>query len=157
MAERLPPASGPAAEAAVKVAELLLRVAGLELEPKVYEGDERLEIDLTGADIDWCFADDGDVVMAIEHLLPRMVRSLCGESVAFRVDCDNFHEIREERLRVLAQRMAEDVKKSGRPRTLEPMNPADRRVVHIILADDPAVETESAGDGFFKRVTIRPV
>ena len=156
MAERLSPASGPAAEAAVKVAELLLRVAGLELEPKVYEGDGRLEIDLTGADVDWCFADDGDVVMAIEHLLPRMVRSLCGESVAFRVDCDNFHEIREERLRVLAQRMAEDVKKSGRPRILEPMNPADRRVVHITLADDPAVETESAGDGFFKRVTIRP-
>jgi predicted RNA-binding protein Jag len=37
------------------------------------------------------------------------------------------------------------------------MNPSDRLIVHITLADDPAVETESEGDGYFKRVTIRPV
>jgi spoIIIJ-associated protein len=157
LAERLPLASGPAAEAAARMAELLLRVAALDLVPTVYQGEERLEIDLTGADVDWCFADDGELVMAIEHLLPRMIRSVCGVSTPVRVDCDNFHEIREERLRTLAQRVAEDVRLRGRPRILEPMNPADRRVIHVTLADDPAVETESAGDGYFKRVTIRPM
>ena len=78
----------------------------------------------SGEDVDWCFADDGEILMAIEHLLPRMIRSLSGgEATAVRVDCDNFHEIREERLRSLAQRVAEEVRKRGKPRVLEPMNP----------------------------------
>jgi len=156
VSERFPAAAGPLAEAAAKAATLLVRIAGLELAPQIFQGEERLEVDLSGADVDWCFADDGEFVMAVEHLLPRMIRSLCGEAMAVRVDCDNFHEIREERLRSLAQRMAEDVRRRGRPRILEPMNPADRRIIHVTLADDPGVETESEGDGYFKRVTIRP-
>jgi spoIIIJ-associated protein len=156
VSERFPAAEGPLAEAAAKATALLIRVAGLDLAPQVYQGEERLEVDLSGRDVDWCFADDGEFVMAVEHLLPRLIRSLCGEAVAVRVDCDNFHEIREERLRSLAQRAAEDVRRRGRPRILEPMNPADRRIIHVTLADDPGVETESEGDGYFKRVAIRP-
>jgi spoIIIJ-associated protein len=156
LSERFPEASGPQAEAAKKATELLLRVAGLELEARVLLGEERLEIDLAGEDVDWCFADDGEVLNAVEHLLPRMIRSLSGETVPVRVDCDNFHDIREERLRSLAQKVAEEVRRLQRPRTLEPMNPADRRIIHVTLADDPNVETESDGDGYFKRVTVRP-
>ena len=154
--DRYPAASGPAAEAAAKASELLIRLAGLDLVPQVFQGEERLEIDLSGHDVDWCFADDGEFINAVEHLLPRMIRTLSGETVPVRVDCDNFHEIREERLRSLAQRVAEEVRRKGRPRVLEPMNPADRRIIHVTLADDPGVATESEGDGYFKRVAIRP-
>lgn len=156
VSERFPPAEGPQAEAAAKAAALVLRITGLDLTPRVLQGEDRLEVDLAGEDVDWCFADDGEIVMAIEHLLPRMIRSLSGEPALVRVDCDNFQEIREERLRSLAQRMAEEVRRFGKPRTLEPMNPADRRIIHVTLADDPHVVTESEGDGYFKRVMIRP-
>ena len=156
-AERFPPAEGPQAEAAAKGAELLLRVSGLELSPRVLQGEDRLEVDLTGPDVDWCFADDGELVLAIEHLLPRLIRTMGGEPTLVRVDCDNFQEIREERLRSLAQRVAEEVRRRGKPRVLEPMNPADRRIIHVTLADDPAVVTESEGDGYFKRVAVKPV
>ena len=156
VSERFPPAEGPQAEAAAKATELLLRIAGLDLAPRVLQGEDRLEVDLAGEDVDWCFADDGELVLAIEHLLPRLIRSLSGEPALVRVDCDNFQEIREERLRSLAQRMAEEVRRFGKPRTLEPMNPADRRIIHVTLADDPHVVTESEGDGYFKRVMIRP-
>jgi spoIIIJ-associated protein len=154
--ERYPTAEGPRAEAAAKGMDLLLRVAGLDLAPRIYQGEERLEIELVGADTDWCFADDGELLMAIEHLLPRIIRSLSGEAVLCRVDCDNFHEIREERLRSLAQKVADEVRQRGRSRTLVPMNPADRRIIHVTLADDPAVVTESEGEGYFKRITVRP-
>jgi len=154
--ERFPAAAGPMAEAAAKGVELLLRIAGLELTPRILQGEDRLEVDLSGPDVDWCFADDGEFVLAVEHLLPRLIRSLCGEMTLVRVDCDNFQEIREERLRSLAQQVAEEVRRRGKPRTLEPMNPADRRIVHITLADDPGVATESEGDGYFKRITVRP-
>jgi predicted RNA-binding protein Jag len=156
VSERYPQAEGPQAEAAAKGVALLLRVAGLDLTPRIYRGEERLEIDLVGGDSDWCFADDGELLMALEHLLPRIIRSISGEAVLCRVDCDNFHEIREERLRSLAQKVADEVRQKGRPRTLVPMNPADRRIIHVTLADDPAVVTESEGDGYFKRITVRP-
>jgi len=154
--ERFPEAAGPQAEAAAKGMELLLRIAGLSLQPRILQGEDRLEVDLSGEDVDWCFADDGEFVVSVEHLLPRIIRSLSGEAPLVRVDCDNFQEIREERLRSLAQRVAEEVRRKGRPYTLEPMNPADRRIVHMTLADDPGVVSESSGDGYFKRVTIRP-
>jgi len=157
ISERYPEATGPMGEAAMKAANLLVRLAGLDLKPRVFQGEERLEVDLAGEDVEWCFADDGEILMAIEHLLPRMVRSLSGgETTAVRVDCDNFHEIREERLRSLAQRVAEEVRKRGKPRVLEPMNPGDRRIIHTTLADDPNVVTESEGDGYFKRIMVRP-
>lgn len=157
LAERYPAAEGPIAEAAAKAAGLLVRIAGLDLTPRVFQGEERLEVDLAGDDVDWCFADDGEFLMAVEHLLPRMIRSLSGgETAVVRVDCDNFHEIREERLRSLAQRVAEEVRRRGKPRILEPMNPADRRIIHTTLADDPNVMTESEGDGYFKRIMVRP-
>jgi predicted RNA-binding protein Jag len=156
VAERYPRAEGPQAEAAAQGVELVLRIAGLDLTPRIYRSEERLEIDLVGGDTDWCFADDGELLMAIEHLLPRIIRSLSGEAVLCRVDCDNFHEIREERLRSLAQKVADEVRQKGRPRTLVPMNPADRRIIHVTLADDPAVATESEGDGYFKRITVKP-
>jgi spoIIIJ-associated protein len=156
VSERYPVATGPVAEAAAKSVELLVRIAGLELKAQVFQGEERLEVDLSGEDVDWCFADDGELIQAVEHLLPRMIRSLAGEAVPVRVDCDNFHEIREERLRSLAQRVAEDVRRRGKPRILEPMNPGDRRIIHVTLADDPGVVTESEGDGYFKRIMVRP-
>ncbi|MDH4066660.1 MAG: single-stranded DNA-binding protein, partial [Acidobacteriota bacterium] len=91
-----------------------------------------------------------------QHLLPRMIRGLTGGSVACQVDSDNFHEVRAEQLRVMAQDAAAEVRRSRRMQTLEPMSPDERRIVHLTLADDPAVETESHGTGLFKRVTVRP-
>jgi predicted RNA-binding protein Jag len=154
--ERFPPATGAQAEAARKGIDLLLAVAGLDLSSHIHQGEDRLEVELSGPGSERCFDDEGELLMSIEHLLTRVIRSLSGETVPCRVDCDNFHEIREEQLRTLAQRAAEEVRRRGRPRTLEPMNPADRRVIHMTLADDPHVATESDGEGYFKRITIRP-
>jgi spoIIIJ-associated protein len=155
--ERFPVAEGPAAEAAQKGITLLLEVSGLDLGARVLrDEEERLVVELSGKDADRCFEDEGEILLAFEHLLPRIIRTLSGESVLCRVDCENFHEIREEQLRTLAQRIAGEVRLRQRSRTLEPMNPADRRVVHMTLADDPNVVTESEGEGYFKRVTIRP-
>jgi predicted RNA-binding protein Jag len=156
ISERFPIAEGLAAATAREEAARLLSIAGARLEAKVFQGDEELLVDLVGPDADICFKDSGELLHSLEHLLPRLIRSRTGETVACRVDCDNFHEIREEQLRSLAQRVAADVVRGGAPKILEPMNPADRRAVHMALADDATVMTESEGDGYFKRVVVRP-
>ncbi len=149
-------AEGPAAMVAQSGAEGLLRLAALDLSATVYQGDEHLEIDLTGADQDQVTRRRGEVLAALQQLVPSMVRSETGDRVFCRVDCDGFREIHEERLRDLAQRVAGKVDRSGRAQVLESMNPAERRIIHMTLNDDPAVSTESLGKGYFKRVRISP-
>lgn len=156
ISERFPAAEGLAATTAREEAARLLGIAGARLEARVFQGDGELLVDLVGPDVDICFKDSGELLHSLEHLLPRLIRNRVGETVACRVDCDNFHEIREEQLRSLAQRVAVEVVRGGAPKILEPMNPADRRAVHMALADDATVLTESEGDGYFKRVMVRP-
>ena len=72
------------------------------------------------------------------------------------IDCQDFHEIRQEKLRSMAQDVAADVRRRQQPRMLEPMSPEERRIIHLTLVDDPEVITESQGSGFFKRVRIEP-
>jgi spoIIIJ-associated protein len=140
-------------ELAVEVAADL---TGLELEGIVEQVDDVYEVELEGPDADLLLEDDGEAVRAIEHLLPRLVRGLLGYGLPCTVDCEGFQESRDEELREIAEEAAEDVRERGRSRLLEPMNPADRRVVHLTLADDPDVETESEGDGYMKRVRVLP-
>ncbi len=148
--------SGDRTEAAEEAIRRLLALGGLDLGCEVKEGDEGLEVELRGDDEDLLLDDRGRILMSIQHLLPRLMRGLTGESVPCAVDSDNFHEIRAEQLRHLAQRVAGEVRDSERSQILEPMAPDERRIVHLTLADDPAVETVSQGNGLFKRVQVRP-
>lgn len=150
-------AEGDVAEAAADCAVALARLADLDLEIEVLQGDEQLEVELTGEDREILVRDDGRVLLAIQHLLPRMMQATLGEMVPCRVDSEGFREDRVASLERLARKTAAEVARRNRPRTLRPMNPADRRTVHLALKDDEDVVTESSGEGFYKRVTIRPV
>ncbi len=162
LAEAPPPAKaryreaqGEEAEAAKEALDRILKLAGLVVESEILQADEHLQIELRGADQDLLLRDRGRLLLAIQHLLPRAIRGLIGRSVVCKVDSDNYHDIREERLRDMAQRAADEVRDGGRPKTLEPMSPDERRIVHLTLADYPGVETESHGSGLFKRVMVR--
>ena len=144
-------------EAAGEALEAIFDVADLELDYEVAPGEERLEIELSGPDRDMVLEDRGSVLLAIQHLMPRLIRGLCGRTAPCRVDCDDFHARNERELEALALRIATEVKDRQEARTLHPMNPAERRIVHLALAEDAEVETESRGKGFFKRVAIEPV
>ncbi len=146
-----------ATEAAEEALRRVFRLGKVELSAQVTTGESGLEVELSGPDEDKLFEDRGRLLLAFQHLLPRMVRGLTGASVSCRVDSDNFHEVRAEQLRMLAQDAAAEVRREHRMQTLEPMSPDERRIVHLTLAEDPAVETESHGTGLFKRVAVRPV
>jgi spoIIIJ-associated protein len=155
--EKFPAAEGTVALAAEKSVRLTLELLGAEAEIDVRQGEGQLEIELITDEKELILEDDGRVLGAIQHLVPRLTRGFIGEGVACRVDCDQFLQIHEERLRDLAQRSADEAKRRGRPWVLKPMSPEERRVVHLALADDSAVRTQSIGDGFFKRVRITPL
>ncbi|MEM7050200.1 MAG: R3H domain-containing nucleic acid-binding protein [Acidobacteriota bacterium] len=149
-------ASGRLAKAADHALTPILDVAGLEVEIAIFQERDRLEIDLSGRDEDLLLAEKGELLLSIEHLLPRVIRGVAGETTAVRVDCANFHSAREDELRSMALRLADEVRESGRPRSTPPLGPGDRRVVHLAVVDDEDVSTASEGSGFHKKVKIRP-
>lgn len=133
----------------------LLDLADLEVSAEIVLAGERLEIEIEGVDEELLVEDEGQVLLALQHLLPRVMYGQLGRIVPCRLDSRGYQDKKEARLRGLARRVAEEVVDRGGTRTLRPMNPADRRIVHMALADDPDVETESQGNGYFKRVSIR--
>lgn len=70
------------------------------------------------------------------------------------IDSENYRMRHEEQLVKLAYRSAEQVRRSGRSRLLEPMNPFERRLIHTALNDMEGITTKSEGDGLFKQVRI---
>lgn len=146
------------AESAREAIEQLLEFVDLgDLAVEIREGEDRLEIELSGEGQERLLEDRGALLLAVEHLVPRLLRGILGRSAPCRVDCAEFHLEREQRLEDLATEAAEEARRRQRPRTLAPMSPEERRIVHLMLADDPDIRTESQGRGFFKRVTVSPV
>ena len=86
-----------------------------------------------------------------------MVRKQSGEEVRVALDVENYRQRQEMRLRDMAGKVADRVVQTGRSITLEPMSPADRRVVHTFLTDNPGVRTESTGEGESRKVMVIPV
>lgn len=147
---------GELSDALLDALDILLDFIDVEAEADLFRDGDRLEVELYGPDDQVLLEDDGRILLAMEHLLPRMVRGLYGETMPIRVDCADFHFEREKALRQLARRTADEVRRKGKPRTLEELGPAERRIVHVTLADDPSVETESVGSGYYKRLRVRP-
>jgi spoIIIJ-associated protein len=151
-----PPAAGPGADAAREALQELLALGGLDLEVAIYQGAERLEIELTGPDADLVVAQNGELLLGLEHLLSRALRAELGESVACRLDAGGFRREHEARLEGMARAAAEEVRRSGEPKRLPRMNPADRRLIHVTLAEEPGVTTASDGEGYLKTVVVHP-
>ena len=133
----------------------ILGLGGLDLHAEVRLSDGSLAIDLTGPDRTLLLAEEGELLEAIETLVPRAIPG-GGEGLSCRVDSDGFRHGKEEALKTLARETAAAVKASGRAVRLEPMAPGERRLVHMTLAEETGVTTESEGDGLFKRVWINP-
>ncbi len=144
-------------EAAEQATRKLLHFAGIEADAVARSGRDRIEVEVEGPDDAVLVVESGKGLLAIQHLLPRLLRGSVGRSSFVRVDSKGFHQQRKERLEELAHKEAEAASHSGGSRTLPPMAPDERRIVHMALKDSPAVVTESRGTGLHKRVVIRPV
>ena len=98
----------------------------------------------------------GEALRAIEYLLNQIVKAHDGLSPRVLVDVAGYKEARRAQLEELARDVAARVKESGTEEELKPMNPADRRIVHMTLRDIEGVETESRGELHDRRIVILP-
>jgi len=112
-------------------------------------------IDLAGEDSGLLIGRRGQTLQALQFLVNLIVRKQF-DGVRIVLDVENYRQRREASLREMATNIAERVAQTNRSITLEPMPPADRRIIHTTLTDHPSVATESTGEGEGRKVTIRP-
>jgi spoIIIJ-associated protein len=155
--ESIPGATDPEAVAVVEsTLTELLSAAGLlvEIRRRESSGDELL-FELIGDDVEPLLANKGEGLTGLEVLAGRIAAKRLGRPVHPRLDADGFRAHRKDALEELARQSAEEVRRSRRPHLLPPLSPWERRLVHLALAGDADVETQSEGDGFLKRVEVR--
>lgn len=113
-------------------------------------------IDLNGEDSGLLIGRRGQTLQALQLLVNLMVRQEYGEHVRVLLDVESYRQRREASLRDMAAKVADRVVQTGRSITLEPMSPADRRIIHVSLTDHQSVSTESFGFGDDRKVTVLP-
>ena len=100
-------------------------------------------------------ANRGEGLSGLEVLTGRIASKRLGRPVHPRLDAEGFRAHQKESLEELALKSAEEAKRTRHPQLLPPLSPGERRLVHLALAEDPDVETESEGEGFLKRVAVK--
>jgi len=128
-----------------------------QTEPPAGEGaGEVITLDVSGDDLGILIGRRGQTLSALQYVVRLILAHQTQARVPIVIDVEGYKQRRYEALQALAQRMAEQVKAKGRPFTLEPMLAYERRIIHLALADDPDVTTESVGEGETRKVVIMP-
>jgi len=113
-------------------------------------------IDINGGDLSFLIGRNAETLNALQLVTRLIVGKEVGQVAHVIIDVGGYRVRREEGLRELAQRMAKQAISSGRRQTLEPMTPAERRIIHIELRESQEVSTESVGEEPRRKVVIIP-
>jgi len=123
------------------------------------EGRSRAPIlaNITGSDLTILIGRRAEILNAIQYIAALIIAKRLGHGVTLVVDVEGYRLRRQNQIRQLARRMAEQAIKTGRRQILEPMPPSERRVIHMELRDNQHVRTESVGEEPYRKVTIIPI
>ncbi|QRN84043.1 protein jag [Chloroflexota bacterium] len=131
-----------------------------EVTVRLGSGDENrvqpVLIDIEGNDLSFLIGRKAETINALQYITSLIVDRECGRWVPLQIDVQHYRQRREEELRKLARRIAEQVVGTGRRQVLEPLPPNERRIIHLELRDNPNVETESIGEEPRRKVTVQP-
>jgi len=151
------------AETANGILEKLLTLMGVsgtvvaQEQPIVEEGKETttpIVLNIKGDDLGILIGRRGQTLAALQYTIRLIVSHQTKVWIPLIIDVEGYKQRRYKALQTFAQQMAEQVKASKAPFTLEPMPAYERRIIHLALADHPDVTTQSIGEDEARKVVI---
>ena len=127
---------------------------GVVLTVTIEESPEGTRINLEGEEGGVLIRRGGEGLQALQHVVATAFRRQLGDDTRVVVDCNGFRRDKDAEIKQMARFMAEKARSSGMAQEMGPLNPYERRIVHIAIAEDPTVSSESIGDAFMKTVII---
>jgi len=127
---------------------------GLKLEAHVERTPDGIRVDLLGEDGAALLVRRGEPLQAFQHLIDAIFRDQMAQHGRLLLDCMGFRRDKDLELRQMAKFLADKAKSTGVEQQIGPLNAYERRIVHLMVAEDPAVASESIGDAAMKTVII---
>jgi spoIIIJ-associated protein len=145
-------------EKASEVLKTLLDKMSVEHEVVASEDEERVTLEVKGPETGLVIGKKGQTLDALQYLVNKIVSREVSEeeSKPINVDAEGYRGRRAESLVELAHRLADKARRTGKPVAADPMSPADRRIIHVALANTPGLTTKSEGEGIYRHLVIIP-
>ncbi|MFB3904336.1 MAG: protein jag [Acidobacteriota bacterium] len=149
--------SEEAGQSAVRFLDGVLQAARLDMRVQNEQpGDEGLLLELQGSDTGLVLGNNARVLYALEHLVNQVIHHASGGQLKITLDCNGYRSTRVLELQLMARKAAEKVRTTGVSFSLQPMPAVERRVIHLTLAEEAGIRTESSGLGLNRHVVIFP-
>ena len=132
----------------------VVNAMGVALTARVEEAPEGTRINLEGEDGGVLVRRGGEGPQALQHLVATAFRKQLGDDNRIIIDCNGFRRDKDAELKQMARFMADKARSTGAPQEMGPLNPYERRIVHMAIAECPGAASESIGDAFMKTVII---
>ena len=138
----------------VELLERFTSALGVKTSTTVEETPDGPRINISGEEAELLVRHRGEPIKALQHIVDMAYgRSLPDEKRLF-VDALEYRKGKDVELRRMAKLLAEKARESGVEQQLGPLNPYERRIVHLAVAEIPGASSESIGDAFSKTVLI---
>ena len=155
----LAPTAAPSPELVERASQLLQEILaqmGMQTDVSSTVHDSEVVLSFEDATDGLLIGRKGQTLDALEYLVNRIIARNDDNETHLLLDAAGYRDRRRQNLESLAMRLGERAKRRRRPVTLSPLNPRDRRIIHLVLEDDPLVTTKSLGRGYLRRLSIVP-
>jgi len=132
----------------------VVNAMGATLAVQVEDTADGTRINLVGEDGGILVRNGGEGLQALQHVVATAFRRQLGDDNRVIIDCNGFRKEKDAELRQMAIYLAQKARSSGIPQEMGPLNPYERRIVHLAVAEEPGASSESIGDAFTKTVII---
>jgi spoIIIJ-associated protein len=126
---------------------------GLTVDVVIDDTPDGIRVEISGQDGEQLLRRRAEALDALQVIVNTAFRREVKDDRSFVVDCLGYRKGKDAELRQMARFMMEKAKSSG-PQEIGPLNPYSRRLVHLTVAEDPTLSSESIGDAFLKTVII---
>lgn len=130
-----------------------LAAMGVPLDVTVVDAGDNVRVELSGEGGEVLLKRRAEALDALQQIVNTAFRRELKDDRSFVVDCMDYRKAKDAELRQMARFTMEKAKTAG-PQEMGPLNPYARRLVHITVAEDPQMSSESIGDAFLKTVII---
>jgi spoIIIJ-associated protein len=127
---------------------------GIPAEVKVVDTADSIRLEISGEGSEVLLRKRAEALDALQQIVNTAFRRELKDDRSFVVDCMDYRKAKDAELRQMARFMMDKAKASGVPQEMGPLNPYARRLVHLTVAEDPRMASESIGDALLKTVII---
>jgi spoIIIJ-associated protein len=136
------------------LAEKLLVLCGLSGQVEVEASREQIDLKICGNDSSQVIGRQGQTIDALQSLVVLLTDRQIEDRTPIVLDIGNYRARRASSLRRLARRLSAQVRRSGRPLTVQPLPPEERRILHLALEEETGIESRSVGHGYERKMVV---